>query len=795
MGKSYQSRYSWNYFKRVHGVDVLAHTDNSVSIAFRWDGFHTALQANARVQEIFENLRGILHGLPHDQDVVIENHFSREYSDDVSQAYWDYGEKHIVRHHDFAKAVRSEMANLISSIAMKTRVLCVVTLEQRLTPLDTMFPKRALKKSTRSSEQLIRIVKEHMTRLPGAKLLDNIEFEEEIWRIYHRERALSGKIPKPNPRFKLCDRIATKPSFEHGCIKIGNTYSKVILLVDYPDAEPNWFYNIAQFSGIDFHVTQILKPMDVSRIVRASASQSERAQESAAAIGGESVREKMGDHDSYRSIIANRKLKAYNNAYIITLHHPDPEVIEDCARSIVDLLGESTVIAPYTEEVSFAMWRASQLAQGHRTPFLRDDHTLQAANMAPVITFDEGDKVNRHMLRVTSDAQAITLSYPAGGSNHTITAAKTKSGKGIETGAQMCELYPLGVNFYGAEIGSSYKWVVEAFDGDYFHLDSNTVISPFPDYSLADTTNEKAPIDADIVNPTIGSLLPLLARGAKDLEHHIEPIAQTMMSWMYLQPPQAGKKAPTLKTFFDMADTAVGHFSGVQRKAAQAIKENLDSFLIGSSGQNFENADSLDFSKGIVFVDFKNLMGNEALSKFLFVFITLRFKQLAFADSNPVRIILDELHEFVRIDPVLTMTLIKQITRMGRKEAGFFHGISQEVLDMDLELGILNQISHRNFMFLQDGHQETAKKFNMNDRVLRRWQSYKDPEAPGFDLQHRECMRMHAESSFDLHLKFPQPILDLAHSSPDALKIKNEIGKITKDPFERLRLFRERMEE
>jgi len=789
--ETYQSRFTWSHYQSGPNADLLIHTEQSVSVAFIWDGIKTSLEAQSRIQSIFDNKNDAYQELPDGHDLVIENHFLRDYSEDTTEKYLEYGRKNIVRNHELAMAIRIEMAKTISNIAMKNRILMVVTIARTLTPLAKMFPNHTIKKTSAAGEKLIEITKQIMLNFEGAQLLNHKEFDYEIWRHYNRDRARDKNIPGTNARFKISNRIAEKPTFDNGFLRLGETYTKALLLIDYPDAEINWFYRLANIDGVELHITQIVKPADLGRAVLASAAQTMKAKDGAKEAGGESVQEKVNDHNGYRSFIAANRLHIYNNAFIIKLHHTDLEILKTQTRRVIKSLGKGAVLATESDKLSYALWRVSQLAQGHKSPFMREDHTLQIVNMAPIISFDVNSSEHQ-MLRVTRDLQAIPLSYPKGGTNHALTAAKTGAGKGVETVTQVAELYPLGINFYMAEVGPTQKWMVESYNGDYFHLSPETVISPFPDFSLAD--KEKAhPLTADIVAPTIAALMPLIGAGGLDQVQHIESVGEQIMSEIYKHDAPDGLKAPTLATFYDAAEQSISNevFNGAQAKAAQLIVENLDSFLNSTTGANFENADTINFDAGIVGVDFKPLMGNERLAKFILVFIALRYKQLAFANSTPTRIILDELHEFSRIDENLIKILIQQLTRMGRKEAGAFHGITQETLDAALERGILNQITHRHFMYLQDNHNETAEKFKMNDNVLARWKNYKDPEAPGANMNYRECIRQYGKESYDLYLKFPEMMLDMSNSSPDAMKIKAEIGRITKNPFERLRLFRE----
>jgi hypothetical protein len=794
MAKSYNDLYTWQSPQVVDGVktSVMEHTDGSVSLAILWDGISTELKTQGKINGLFSNYYQALQSLTSKHGLIIENHWVRKFDASLARRYQEYGLQHSVRCKELSATLRESMANHLGNRGMSNMVFTILTLPSYHSPLAGLFPNRILKKTKQRGNLLLDLAKDFIINIPNAVICDSDSYEQLIWESYHRDRARQNDIPEPNNRFKLSQRVGQKPSYNDNYLKLGDTYTRIALVLDYPDATPNWFYALSREFGLEIHVTQIIKPLDKGNETRKSASQSEKAQESAGAIGGEEEREKLKDHNDFRSYVSKHNLAILGNCYVIKFHHTNREYLDECYRKIKTKL-QGAVIKDDEESIARLYWRVSQPGQGYKSSYLRADHTWQVGNMSPILTFTEGDSENLHMLRFTTDGQLITLSYPVNGTNHAITAAKTGSGKGVAEIAQICELFPLGINFYIAEVGATYKWAVEALGGSYFHLDPNkTVISPFPNFDLANKQNIKSPLDADIVAPTIGALMPLLAGPKeKDILNHLSSVAEQTLQALYAFTEETELKAPTLATFHDFAVDIKDEFTGVQAQACQAMIDNLNSFLSKTAGSRFESADTLDFNSGIVGVDFKALMGNEELAKFLLVFISLRFKQLAFANANPCRIVLDELHEFSRIDEQLITTLMKQLTRMGRKEAGAFHGISQEVLDIGLEPGILNQITHREFLYLQDGHEAIAEKFKLNDNVLKRWVNFKDPEAAGSQMNYRQCIKMVGEDAFDLHMTFPQVLLDLADSSPESLALKAVIGKKTKDPIERLRLFRE----
>lgn len=795
--KTYNDLYTWVGCLPVEGHlgIVMEHSDGTVSLAIAWKGLATELKTDSEIEGMYKNYYYALNELLQDPRIQAENHWLRVFSDRLARQYWEYGEQHAVRGHEFGQFIRTAIADHLGEQGMDNAITLVLTLPASTTPFSRFRPKAQRAKMRKNAEALLKVAQNVAAALPGGRVMAYAEYEAFIWQCYHRDLARDEQLPKTNPRFQLRHRVARKPSFDQGNLILGSTYTKVALLIDYPDADMNWFYQLAMWFGVELHVTQILSPLDAGLEKQKSATQTERSAESASATGGEDIADKIEDHNDFRRFISKNNLSLFGNCYIVKMHHTDPDYLEERYREFKKVLRPDAVIHDNEEELIRLYWRVSQPGQGYGTRFLRPDHTWQVAHMAPVLRFASGDTEQPQMLRITSDAQLVSFSYRKNGTNHTITGAKSGSGKGVLVNAQVCELYPLGVNFYIAEVGPTYKWTVEAFGGTYFDLDPNkTVVSPFPDYDMA-KPDTKYPLDADIVAPTIGALLPLLASPKeRDIEHHISSIGELVLQLIYqFEKPEGKIKAPSLETFFNYSKDFLGEASGIQKEACQAIVNNLDSFLSSTAGSRFTGTDTLDFNSGIVGVNFQPLLGNQTLAKFLLVFISLRFKQLAFANSQPCRIVLDELHEFQRIDPYLIATLVKQLTRMGRKQAGAFHGVSQEPNDIAVDEGVLNQLTHRELLYLQDGHQSIAKSLKANAAVLERWQEFKDPEAVGHIMNYRQAIKMVGDDAFDLHLTFPQILLDLCNTTNDGLALKAQIETETRDPFERLKLFRERI--
>lgn len=66
------------------------------------------------------------------------------------------------------------------------------------------------------------------------------------------------------------------------------------------------------------------------------------------------------------------------------------------------------------------------------------------------------------------------------------------------------------------------------------------------------------------------------------------------------------------------------------------------------------------------------------------------------------------------------------------------------------------------------------------------WKQY--PYPLNFDW--RPAIKCVGQDYYNLHLTFPNILLDLSATSPEDLDLKDQIGLTVSDPLERLRLFR-----
>lgn len=781
---------------------ALEHHDGSVSVLVSWDGIKLETAPDdavysSRAALFYRTLAAIMM----QKGVVVENHFSRRKDSSIADKYMEYGEKNIIREREAGLYFRREIAHHLGQYAEENTVSTVFILPSKLPGIAGIFPKSAKNKIEKNAEFLLGAVTEIIDDLPGGKIELASEYFDKIMSMTQPDYKRAGVKNSLDGRFYINQVTVKKPIINNGFLKVGDTYSKVCLLIDYPDCKTGWVEWLSYISGVETHITQIVTPLDQSIETMRSARETEKGLESAGGIGGESTAGKLKDHAVFRNYIQEHNLGVFSNTYIIRMDSTSQEFLEDTWKRVKrELVNSGAVFEDEDEAIQMLYWRIGIFGNGYKSPFKRPDHTWQVAHMAPVIGLDHGATDNPQQLRLSTTGGLVCEYLQPNGVHHCVAAAMTGSGKSVYKGTQILELFPLGYNFNIAEYGGCFKWVVEGFGGDYFTLNSrDTVISPLPLYSMRGVHSDGSLLSSDIIDPTMSAIMPVLCatsswRKLPD-KVHIQSAAEDLIQALYIEEfRDKTLSAPTLKTLLNVGrDIYTLLDTKEKRESAEKILSNLDSFLSTSSGKPFTYSETLNFDKPIIGVDFKPLLSSDSkdLALLMLTFIGIRFKQLAFSKPEPVINIFDEYHEFTAIDPILMSDMTRQQTRMGRKEAGYFHGISQEIMDIAVEKGVLNQIPHRELLFYKDGHDEIIKNFNIPPRAGEIWKGFINPNE--VKLNYRNCIKVLGDKFWSYYLTNPEAVMLMTNSDPSVLAYKNEIGKKESDMMKRLLLLRERI--
>jgi hypothetical protein len=773
----YADLYSWSH---PYGDNVLCHQDGTSSISIRWNGFDAEMLTDTERLNKWSELYTLIGLIG--TDYCAEFHFWREYDATLAAEYLENNSK-IIRGHELAIAIREAMAEHLEPYAMSNRVALVLT--RLVSAKGFVFGAKArLVKQGESAEILEDLARVLANKLPGGRINTVAEYGYDIQQSFNRAAYERGATIKLDPRFLVSEQLlAEAPKLEGRLINIQGHLTKVLLVHLYPDAAAGWFAGMATLP-LPYHISQIVLPVNTKQSLKASERASDVAEGTLGKSGRSAHEQMMEDLKGFQQYVAKNGLNIFKNAYIIHLHGEKNE-LEKAERDVTDWIEAAGGQVRAADYVQLPYFRAGQPGQGYRCPLFRPDHTWQVANMAPVQVYRTGDR-NPESLRLGESGALIGFSTSTQIVPHSFTVAMTGGGKGVEKVCQIAESFPFGVDWYIAEIGGSYKWIVEGFGGVYSKIDpSETVVNPLPPYNVANA-DAVLPLDAKLAGGTVNALAFLLTDGKTDFTIHHAAAAQSALQLLYAVVPD-GKEAPTLVDFLNELERSDLE-SEPQRKAAKEMAQNLSSLFETTEGRIFTRPDNLVLSEGITGVDLKEVdKSSPKLLRFYLVFLALRFNHLAFARRNPARVLLDEMHKFVDIAPQEMGRLISELARMGRKDAAAIDLVTQGVSEIDIiETEVLNSMPLRTLLYRGDEHDTIATRIGMPKGPLNIWKQY--PYPLNFDW--RPAIKSVGQDYYNLHLSFPKILLDLAATSPEDLDLKDLIGQSILDPIKRLEMFR-----
>lgn len=783
--QSYPGLYTWSH---LIGDEVVAHQDGAVSVLIDWDGIDAELLTDLERRQAWSSVVTALGVIP--QGYCAEFHLWREWDDSLAQAYLAKQEA-IVRGGELSRALREAHAAHLAQYGMRNEVAVVLT---RVPPSPLPWgATRALVRQARDAQDLLERARLLASKLPGGRVAGADRYLGRIQQSYDRARFARGHGVRVEPQFLLAEQLVpVAPEEREGGVTLGDQTSKVLLVFLYPDAEPGWFVGLAAL-GLPMHVVQVVLPVDTKAAMRASERSSDLAEGTLGRRGQDTQWQTVKDLAGFRQFVAEQNLSIFQNVFVVHLHG-EPTQLRRSTEIVTDWIERQGGQVRDQAYVQLPYWRAAQPGQGYRAPMFRPDHTWQIAAMCPAQVYRLGDP-NPESLRLGESGQLIGFSLLNQPVAHSFTVAITGGGKGVDKVATIAETYPLGIDWYLAEIGGSYRWVVEGFGGTYTKIDpGETVVNPLPPYAVA--VNDPARPDTYPLNPvlaggTVNALAFLLTDGHTTLDIHQTAAAQGALQVLYADPAPE-RAVPTLVDYLQELERVDDIEQPEQREAARRMAANLASFLDTAEGRIFAREDNLLLSEGITGVDLKEVdRASPKLLKFYLVFLALRFNHLAFARRNPARVLLDELHKFVAIAPEVIGRLISELARMGRKDGAAIDLVTQGIAEIDvIETEVINSMPLRSLLYRGDEWEAIAKRINMPPGPLAVWTKFPYP----LTLDWRPALRSVGPEYYHLHLTFPSLLLDLAATSPEDLDLKEAIGKTVTDPLDRLRVFRARKE-
>lgn len=770
----YKNYYTW---ETPLSTKVMGHTNGAVSCLIEWAGFDCELVGQSSVMQNFRQIYETLKEL----NCVAEFHWWREKDDTPAMAYLDRKDD-IKRGRELGSAVREMMAEHLRGNARSNGVGLVLYRLPKKGIKDAFFKTASRNTQLRLAKQLIDKAERISRLLPNGRIAGIDNYINRVMQSYWRKGFNNNLKYNVDFRYDLSEQLLVstpKVIEETGIVEIQGHKTKVILLYLYPDAEAGWFRPLSD-ATCDMHVVQVVSPIDTESFIDKQTVETHDDNSSMADKGAKYALKKIKEREDFTSFVANNGLDVYKNCYIIHLHGEEEDVLR-LSEKIEKWVSTNGGQARMDAELQAHFFRAGQLGHGACSGFFRDDDTWQVGNMAPIMSHNSG-MIGGESLRLSTTGQLVGLSLLDHKVSHGFTVAQTGAGKGVDKGVEILETYPLGLDWYIIEAGLSYQWIVEAFEGPYIIYDPEKhVLNPFPDFGLVATGTDK-PLDVTMCSATVNSLAFLLNDGAVDLSVHQSAAAQIALQYLYREKIE-GKIAPRLDHYLQ-AMKVCSYENVEQKNAAETMMANIESFLSTSVGERFKHDNNITIKPGICGIDLKKVTRiDKKLMEYCLTAIALRFGQMAFYKSEiPSRVLMDEVHEFVKVSPEIIGNTCRQLSRMGRKDGASLDLVTQGLAEMRaLDSEVIGSTTLRSLLYRNKDWREMGEILNLADPVIERWQGYPFPDK----LSWRPGMRCVHEKPYDLYLTFPDFLLDITSTDPIDLSLKEKISQETSDIFER----------
>lgn len=774
--QAYHDLYTWRY---PVTENVVGHHDGSISLMVKWSGFELSMleyhERDALLSAFYQSLSKVVPGLK------IEHHSFRYYDSQRAQAYIDYADG-AVRQKKLAIKTRFDVATVLSDYSMKNDLVTVFTLPK----VGRKRNSAEFKKQEKAATDIFNLIRPFTDRMPGARVLTVDEYGAYVQRANSPDDVRKGLVRGFDHRFHLNEQwCSPKPEYIDGFLKQGNTYIWIGLLDLYPDqANPGWVEFALDGYGCEFQITQLIGSANTRELVAKAEKDQQSEEQGLGQRGGTFLRGKVKDIAAFKNYVADNNIPILNNTYVIRLQHDDLNQLMTQREALNDLLGAQGARAQDSERIQRFFWRVTQPGQGYLTKFERPDAADLVLNMSPFNQHALGSKTPLS-LRITEQQQLVYFDLPSGAANHSFIAGKTRSGKGVEKVLRILEAYPMGIDHYMIEYGGSYRWVIEALGGTYIRIDPDKVsVNPLPTYAEYDSAVVDQNI-AQLSSFTINSMALILTGGAADFSsvdggnHHVSRALNVFEALYDEDAREDGDVAPTLGGYLEILELIVDNLDDKSDQdfiSFKFLRENLRSFLDSPTGEKFNaSEDGLNLTGDCIGIDIKPLVdsGDVQLLSIYLNSIIMRLTNKVISNRDRAELAIDEYHVPAELAPELIKSITSRAVKTWAKENSHVDIISQSPEHFKVSHDVLDQINHRQFMYMESGHVEAAKNFSIPEKASRIWSSWRDPGLDG--LPYRHAIRQFGKDTYHIHSRVPKWILQLAETSAKALDIKDYI--------------------
>ena len=749
------------------GDHYIVHCDGSVSAIAELDGYDIYMSDDDAATKSLEALRHFIDCLP--LEVSVEFHLQRRRDTHAVDSFKACPVKRMAR---VLTPLRQKYIEHIRDYLFVNRIYLVLQwhgskrFHNPVAAFSFARLERELRRIPHACTQLQQFIEKSCSSLAGFSLLD----VNQALRFLYRSAHYRSCELLPDSSYLLRDILAPSGEARNGFYVMNGVQLKPFLIYLYPEPDLRIVTDFMASLPIELDISLYLRRRDYSRFLRKSGGEEVRQERQLSSEDVESEK-RLADIAAWRRHVVNNGLQIFNNVFYLKLFGKQEE-IEEQANDLLEQLAALGAVVESERLVDYAMIYTLP-ANMYQSAFKRQDHTEMVLSLLPVVKFHQGNGYQEAIAATNFTFTGFDYTNQTGGEfYHSLTIAKTGSGKGVLNCARIIQLYGLGYDFYAIEIGNTYEFLFRLLGGNYVTIDpDSSVINPFP--LCAEVGSRPS---STLVAPTIKSLARILTDGRMEMSVHETSVCEMTFKSIY-QPAYLErhkiKEAPHLGHFYTaMALLDEKNLNDKQKYARDTILKNVQSFLATIIGERFKAEDNLNLSGSLFAADFKRLKDEPQLLVIYLTFLSLRYGQKALFRRTPTFIVIDELHEFMRADRDTIRTLCVQIARMGRKERGYINLITQEIDDIaQLDSSLVNQMFITNLLYTETRHQKASEHFaSLNERALTTWSNYQQ-----YYSGYRAGLIGFGGHYTDAFLTYPKEILALADTRGEMLERKKEL--------------------
>ena len=751
------------------GDHYIVHCDGTISAIAEIDGYDIYMNDQQAAQKKLDMLRHFIDHLP--LEISVEFHLKRRRD---GKSVHQFTQHPIKRSAHILQPLRKKYIEHIKDYLFVNRLYAVLQWHDRtiLSYFQAILSINRLEKELDrvlgNCSKLEKYIVQAQRGLAGFTLLD---IRKAVRFLYESAHYRPCEVA-PDTGYLLRDILAPTGEARDGFYMMNGILLKPMLVYLYPEPDLRIMTDLIASLPLELDVSFYLRRRDYSSFLRKSGTDEMRQERQLSDTDVESEK-RLADIAAWRRYVVNNGLQIFNNALYIKLYGTKEE-IEKQANDLQEELASLGAVMESERLADYAMVYTMP-ANMYKSAFQRQDHTDMVLSLLPVVRFNQGNGYEEVVAATSFTLTGFDYSNKTGGEfYHSLTIAKTGSGKGVMNCARIIQLYGLGYDFYTIEIGNTYEFLFRLLGGNYVSIDPDaSVINPFPPCSEVGETPRSS-----LVAPTIKSLARIFTDGRADMSIHELAVCEMAFKIIYRKNYIAKhqiKQAPNLAHFYTgMTLLDEKRLNDKQKYARDSILKNIKSFLDTIIGERFKSDDNLNLSGSLFGADFKKLKDDPQLLIIYLTFLSLRYGQKALFNQTPAFIVIDELHEFMRVDRDTIRTLCVQIARMGRKERGYISLITQEVTDVaQLDASLVNQMYITNLLYTETKHEQARAHFAaLNDRAFTTWSHYQQ-----YYTGYRAGLIGFGGRYTDAFLTYPNEILALADTRGEILQLKKELMK------------------